>query len=309
MGSVRGPKMRRNIIFSREKAASAASVGTVLLVVIAVALTSVIGVFVFGLVKLPEESPKLDVVYTDLNDRWSVHINGVSQESPFNEFRVVAKKANGDYALYDDDRDATADALLVVGLEDLVSSSGGGTQNLPLVFVDVDADGRVSSGDLLLVHSTFIPANSLFMDSTRGFKTVGMAPHGIPLGSNLAIAASAETLPTSNIAPGDEVNLTIKHGSTVEATREGYVGASGDFIVDVYLEPTWHNGNHKAEFVVREGEVDEWSDIYMFKALAPDPPTPEEEEQYEALKHPLGTGDIIQVFHTPSNTVVLEFRL
>ena len=32
-------------------------------------------------------------------------------------------------------------------------------------------------------------------------------------------------------------------------------------------------------------------------------------EAYEALRYPLGQGNIVSLVHIPSNTVVLEFRL
>ena len=302
--------MKRRVFIRHEEEAVVASIGTVLLVAVVVSLMSVVGIFAYGLVDLPENPPNVDVVYTELNDKWSVHISRVSDEINFKEYRIYAKHADGMYVQYDPDRDAIADALLALGLEEILSGTGGAAQTSPIVYVDVDGDGKVSSGDVLVAHSNYVPSDTLFMDATRGHKLVGMAPHGIPLDSDLTIVANADTLATSAINPGDVVDITIKHGSTVEATRNGHASASGTYYTEVYLDPTWHNGNHDVDFTVRPGEVDEWSSHNIkIKTLDPDPPTPAEEEMYEGLSHPLVRGDIITLVHEPTGTVILEFRL
>ncbi len=302
--------MKRRIIIRHEEEAALASIATVLLVAIVVSLMTVVGMFAYGLVDFPEDPPNVDVVYTQFNDKWSIHVSKVSEEIDLTDYRLYARHPDGTYAQYDPDRDGTADALLAVGLEEILSGTGGSAQTSPIIFIDVDGDGKVSSGDVLIAHSNYVPSDTLFMDSTRGNKLVGIDPHGIPLDSDLSIVANAGTLATSAINPGDEVDVTIKHGGTVEATRNGYASASGTFHTLVYLDPAWHLGNHDVEFTVRPGEGDEWSSHNIkIKALGPDPPTPAEEEMYEMLSHPLKTGDVITLVHEPSGIVILEFRL
>jgi hypothetical protein len=306
--------MRRRVILKRgDEVAAAAAVGTILLVVITVAMIVVVGVFAFNLVKMPEQPPTMDVVYTHLNDRWSIHITDLSEEIPLDEFRLIAYHENGDFATYDPDGDAVADTLVVTNLADIATASGSGPQASPVVFVDTDGDGMVSIGDQFVVLAYYMPASNLFMDGNRGFKLVGEAPHGIPADSNLAVAASAVTLPGSNLAPGDTINLELKHGSTVEADIDGVVGAGGFFTVEIYIDPAWHRGNHKATFIVREGEVDEWPDPldppYQIKVLDEEAITPAQEEQYDQLMKPLLRGDTITLVHIGSNSVVLEFKL
>jgi hypothetical protein len=233
----------------------------------------------------------------------------VSTEEPISEFRLAVRGPDGNYVLYDEDRDGIADGLMSMDLDSVVSSSGGGPQISPIVFVDVDGDGKVSSGDALIATSNFLPGNSLFIDSTRGYKLVGMSPHGIPLDSELVIVATGTTLVASGLQPGDEVDLEIKHGSTVEATRNGFASASGAFVTDVYMDPAWHTGNHKAVFTVRPGEVDEWGAEVIFHSKPPEPLTEAEEEAYEMLKHPLESGQVVSLIHVPTNSVVIEYRL
>jgi hypothetical protein len=280
-----------------------------LLVVLVAAMMTVVGFFVFGIVKMPEDPPNVDVVYSQLNDRWSAHVSDVSTEEPIDEFRLAVRDPDGNYILYDEDRDGIADGLMSLKLNDVTSASGSGPQISPVVFIDVDGDGMVSSGDALIATSNFLPGNSLFIDSTRGYKMVGLSPNGIPLGSDLKIVATSTTLIASGLQPGDEVDLVIKHGSTVEATRHGYASAAGAFVTDVFMDPAWHNGNHKAEFTIRPGEVDEWTAEIIFHSKDPEPLTPEEEEAYEELKHPLGAGDVVSLIHIPTNAVVIEYRL
>jgi hypothetical protein len=147
------------------------------------------------------------------------------------------------------------------------------------------------------------------MDATRGNKRVGQSPHSIPMDSDLVIVMNRNTLPTSNINPGDEIDVVVKHGSTVEATRNGRASVSGDMVTSVYLDPAWHRGNHKVDFTIRPGAADEWSDQYKFHSEDPDPPTPEEAEAYDQLRYPLTTGNVVSLVHIPTNTVVLKFRL
>jgi hypothetical protein len=301
--------VRRRVILRDDELGSAASIGTVLLVVLVAAMMAIVSVFVFGLVKMPEDPPEVEVVYSQLGDRWSAHVSDVSTEEPISEFRLAVRGPDGNYILYDDDRDGIADGLMSMKLETVISGSGSGPQISPVVFIDVDGDGKVSSGDSLIATSNFLPGNSLLIDSTRGYKLVGLFPHWIPLDSELVIVATGTTLVASGLQPGDEVYLEIKHGSTVEATRHGYATAAGAFVTDVYMDPAWHTGNHKAEFTVRQGEVDEFTATVIFHSKAPEPLTAEEVEAYEELKHPLVSGDVVSLVHIPTNSVVIEYRL
>jgi hypothetical protein len=301
--------VRRRVLYSHDELAVAATVGTVLLVVIAVALAGVVGLFMFDVIRLPEDPPDVEVVYTHVGESWGVHVSDVSEEYQLSDFRLLAHHPDGNFVQYDPDGDAIANALMVVDLPAILAGSGSGPSNSPVVFLDVDGDGKVSAGDQLIAQGVYVPQHSALMDGTRGYKKVGLPPHGIPMGSDLFIAATPVTLVLSDLAPGDEVNVEIKHGSLVEATRNGHASASGTFTAEVYMDPAWHGGNHKAVFTVRPGEADEWTDTQIFHTKAPQPLTPEEEAQYEELKRPLRSGDVISLVHKPSNQVILEFIL
>ena len=301
--------MRRRVILVDDERGTAASIGTVLLVVLVAAMMAIVSVFVFGIVELPDDPPEVEVVYSQLNDRWSVHISDVSEERSFDEFRLAVRGPDGNYVMFDDDQDGVADNLMVMKLDSITTASGGGPQSAPVFYIDVDSDGSVSSGDVLVASANFLPGNSLLMDSTRGYKQVGLDPHGIPLDSDLVVVATGTTLIASGLQPGDEVDLEILHGGTVEASRHGFADVSGSFVTEVYMDPAWHTGNHKASFTIRQGEVDEFTDIIIFHSKAPEPLSADEIEAYENLKHPLETGDVVSLIHIPTNSVILEFTL
>lgn len=301
--------MRRRVLIHSDSRGTAASIGTVLLVALVAAMMTVVGLFVFDVIDVPEEPPEVDVVYSHLNGRWSAHVSSVSEERPLHEFRLAVRGEDGNYVLYDSDRDGTPDGLMSMKLDTIATASGGGPTMAPVIYVDVDGDGRVSSGDSLIATGTFLPGNSLLMDGSRGYKMVGLDPHGIPLGSNLVVVATGTTLVASGLQPGDEVDMEILHGGTVEATRTGNADAAGSFTTEVYMDPAWHTGNHKASFIIRPGAADEWTADIIFHSKAPEVITVEEAEQYEALKHPLGTGDAVVLIHIPTNTEVLSFTL
>jgi FlaG/FlaF family flagellin (archaellin) len=61
-GLIGGFAVRRKVILRRDEEGSAASIGTVLLVVLVAAMMAVVSVFVFGLVKMPEDPPNVEVV-------------------------------------------------------------------------------------------------------------------------------------------------------------------------------------------------------------------------------------------------------
>lgn len=301
--------MRRKLLYRSVTQAASAPIAISLMVAMVVALTSVVAVFVLGLVDLPEDPPTISVLYTDVNGRWTIHVEDVSEEFKFSDFKIVARHENGELVQYDPDGDSVPDRLLAVDLSDLVRSSGGGPQSAPISFVDVDGDGRVSSADIMVVQSIFIPDTNLLSDGTRAHKKVSLAPHGIPLDSDLVVVASSSTLAAANIKPGDAIKLEIKHGGNPEATRLGNAGAGGSFVSTVHLDPAWPRGNHKAVFTVRPGEVDQWDGEHLFKVVDPDPLTPAEEDFYELLERPLQTGDVVSLVYKPTNAVVLEFRL
>ncbi len=259
--------------------------------------------------QLPEDPPEVEVVYSQLNDRWSVHVSDVSDERPFKEFRLAVRDSTGNYVMFDDDRDGVADALMVMKLDNIATTTGGGPQTAPVFFIDVDGDGSVSGGDVMVATANYLPGNSLLLDGTRGYKLVGLDPHGIPLDSDLVVVATGTTLSASGLQPGDEIDLDILHGGTLEANRHGFADASGSFVTDVYMDPSWHTGNHKASFTVRPGEVDEWSADIIFHSKVPEPLTADEIEAYDSLKHPLETGDVVSLIHIPTNSVILEFSL
>ena len=301
--------MRRRVLLRDNGRAVAASIGTVLLVVLVAAMMTIVSVFLFGIVQLPEDPPEVEVVYSQLNDRWSVHVSDVNDERPMDEFRLAVRGTDGNYVMFDDDQDGVADGLMVMKLDTIASPSGAGPQSAPVLFIDVDEDGSVSGGDVLIATASFLPGNHLFSDGTRGYRMVGLNPHGIPLDSELVVVMTGTTLMASGLQPGDEVDLVLKHGATVEATRHGFADASGSFVTDIHMDPAWHTGNHKAFFTVRPGEVDEWSDMVMIHSRSPEPLTADEVDLYEGIKHPLVTGDVVSLIHIPTNSVVLEFSL
>ncbi|MCK5254028.1 MAG: hypothetical protein KAQ96_13805, partial [Thermoplasmata archaeon] len=123
--------MKRKIILSKDEGGTAAAIATVLLVVLVAAMMTIVSFFVFGIVKMPEEPPEVEVVYSHLNDRWSAHVSDVSTEKPIDEFRLAIRGPDGNFVLYDEDRDGIADGLMSMKLNTVVSSSGGGPQISP----------------------------------------------------------------------------------------------------------------------------------------------------------------------------------
>ncbi len=293
-----------------DRLAAAMGVGTILLVVIAVALTAVIGVFIFGLVSFPEEPPEVDVAYTKVNDRWAIHVNNAIGETPLNEFRVIARHSDGTIVSYDSDGDTAPDSLLALDLEDLVVASGDGVQTSPMVYIDTDGDGRIGAGDTFVAYRSFIPSTFPLMDSDRGYQMVGNDPHGLPRNSNLTILVTPTTIGYDDINPGDEVYIEIKRGSTIWYNTTGTFSSTSTFKTKVHVDPSWvKEGGYKAKITVRPGEADEWSGVYNFKVIDEDPMTPQEVEYYTSLSTPLRITDRISIIHEPSNTVILEFTL
>jgi FlaG/FlaF family flagellin (archaellin) len=285
-------------------------VGTILLVVIAVALIGVIGVFIFGLVSFPEEPPEVDVAYTKVNDRWAIHVNSAIGETPLNEFRVIARHSDGTIVSYDSDGDTAPDSLLALDLEDVVVASGDGVQTSPMVYIDTDEDGTIGPGDSFVAYRSFIPSVFPLMDATRGYHMVGNEPNELPIDSTLAVLVTPTTMGTDDINPGDAVYIEVKKGSTVWYNTTGTFSSTSTFMTKVHVDPSWQMaGGYKTTITVRPGEVDEWSGVYNFKVIEEDPLTPQEVEYYASVSTPLRVTDRISIIHEPSNTVILEFTL
>ncbi len=285
-------------------------VSSVMLVVITVVLASVTAFFVTGLARFPEPLPTLNNICSHVPGRWNIQITGVSERVPISEFRLIAVHADGTYVKYDTDADLVTDRRLVTGLDSLVAPSANWPSFSPLVFVDHDADGKISAGDFMTVFGLYFPLVAPLLDATRGYQEVDPAPGGIPRGSQLLVVASSTTLPGSNIDPGDAVRVTLDKGGPFEVTVEGVASACGIFVALVNVEPTWVPATYmQTTFTVRPRQVDEWTETIPFKVRMDEPVAPSDRERYDAVTRPLGSGDLIILVHIISNTIVLEVRL
>ncbi len=287
----------------------AASVGTSLIVVITVSLAVVVALFLTGLVKFPEDAPELDVTYSHVGGRWTVHFTKVSEELPLEEFRIIARHSNSSDVEYDSDADTVWDAQLSGDLSDYAVSSADGPQSSPLVFVDVDSDGMVSTGDILVAYGPYFAPVSAALDATRGYRDLAITAQDIPKGSWLALVGSAQTLGSADIHPGDAVRVDLMYGASLKEQVQGTVASSGIYVGHMYLDPALSTAIHTARFIVRPGEADEWHLDVPIHVHPADPLTAEEEEHYDGVINPLGDTDKIVVVHSPSNSVVLEFSL
>lgn len=302
-----GQSLRRPIRTFDEGAAPA--IGTILLVVITVAMISVIGLYLFTLVQIPEDPPEVKVNFSKLNNRWSASITQSRNPVPLHELRLMVKTEGGDFVTYDSDGDGVADSVMVHELDSLKVATGDGPQVTPIVFVDADGDDQITVGDSLVVYELFIFPVGPLMDADRGHKLVGPNPDGIPRNSTLKVLASHVTLGSTDIHPGDGIKVEIKRGATVVDTVTGNASTSGTFMKDVEVGANWSLGNYDAIFTIRPGEFDEWSSTYTFHVNMESPLTPTEIEEYHAINHPFDAGDIVSLVHVPSNSIVLEFRL
>jgi hypothetical protein len=306
---MRRPTVRLRTPLRGNDRGAAASIATVLLVVLVVAMISIVGLYVFTLVRIPDEPPDIKVSFSQLNDRWTVSITQSRTDVPFEKLRLVARTSGHDYIMFDSDGDGLKDAVMVADVDTIAVTSGDGPQLTPMVMVDVDGDGNLSVGDSIIVYEFYyFPAGTL-MDADRGYAYVGPNPDGIPRNSTLQVVASPLTLSNPDINPGDTVRVEIKHGAALMATVEGPASSSGTYIDDLEVLPGWGTGNYDAIFTIRPGEIDEWSQIYSFRVKAEAIITPAERDLYYNTTHPFEVDDIIQLIHIPSNQVVLEFRL
>jgi FlaG/FlaF family flagellin (archaellin) len=289
--------------------AVAVSIGTSLLVVITVAMAVIVALFMTGLVKFPESVPELDVTYSHVGGRWTVHFTKVSEELSLEEFKVIVRHSNSSEVEFDSDADTVWDEQLMGDLSDYAVSSADGPQSSPLVFVDVDTDGKVSTGDILVAYGPYFAPISATLDATRGYRDLAITAQDIPKGSWLALVASPDTLGSADIHPGDTVRVDLMRGGTLKQQVQGTVTSSGVYVGHMYLDPDLETAIHSASFFIRPGEVDEWHINVPVHVHPEDPLTSEEEEHYDNVINPLGDSDRIVVVHNPSNSVVLEFSL
>lgn len=302
-----GPRMRT---IRRSEAATISNVGTVLLVILTVAMISIVGAFIMGMAQFDKEAPTLGVVMTSQTDRMHAHISEVSESRPLSEFRLLARLNDGTLVIYDSDGDAVADKAMSVNLDELSVISASGPLKAPLVYVDSDQDGRVSSGDYLTFRHPFFPPLSPMIDVTHGYKIVEMAPRGIPRDTKMLIVASSDTVPGGEIEPGDLVRVTIAKGGTVYLEEEGRASSGGIWTTTVDIPMTWEPATFgQTKFTVRPGEVDEYTMDYPFKVMPSNPPSKAEQAYWEKLNNPVVDGTDIVLVHKPSNSIVLEFTV
>jgi hypothetical protein len=291
-------------------AAAISTIGTVLLVILTVAMISVVGAFIMGKAQLDNEPPTLGVVMTSETDRMHAHINEVSESRPLSEFRLLARLANETLVMYDSDGDAIGDAALAADLDELAVDSASGPLKAPLVYVDSDGDGKVTSGDYMTFRHPFFPPLAPMIDVTHGYKIVETAPSGIPRDTKMLVVASSDTLPGIEVRPGDVVRVTIAKGADVYYQTEGYASIGGVMTTTIDIPMTWSPATYGAtEFTVRPGEPDEITFAYPFKVLPENPPSKAELAYWERLNNPVVDGTDIVLVHKPSNTVVLEFTV
>jgi hypothetical protein len=302
-----GAVLRRPI--RRDVEGAAGSIGTSLLLVAVIAMISVIGVYVFTLVRMPEEPPDIKVSFHQLNDRWSASITYSGKEVPLKEIRLIVRDEYKEYVTYDSDGDGLKDAVLVGLASDVAVSSGDGPQTSPIVYVDADGDGNVTVGDSIVVYEFYYFPSGPLMDADRGYAMVGPNPNGIPRDSTLRMVASPVTLGNPDIDPGDTVRIELKHGAVTVNLFQGPASASGTYIEDWHIPVGAATGNYDAIFTIRPGEIDEWSQTRSFRVDGASVIGAAEAEEYYNTTHPFSVGDIVQMVHVPSNAVSLEFRL
>ena len=283
--------------------------GTILLLIITVALTSVLGLFLFGLVKMPEDPPSFDTVQTGLNGRWAIQFSGVSKEMKLSDFQFIGSHADGTYLQYDSDSDGVPDAPLALTLDKLADASSSGPTLFPAAFIDTNGDGKVDAGDTFIAYPSYMPQGGALQDASRGYKIVGLPPDDIPLDSDLVILVNPTTMGSPDVNPGDHIQIDLKHGAIVEATTVGVVGSNGAMTSTIHMDPSWFQGGYKAIVTVRPGELTQWDKDFQFKASAPAPITPAEKATYDQVGKAFSTGDIVTIVHKPSNMVVLTVQL
>jgi hypothetical protein len=292
-----------------EDRGAAASVGTVLLVVLVVAMVTVVGVYVFTIVRIPEAPPEIKVSFYQLNNRWSASITFSREPVPLQDLRLIARTEDMDFATYDSDGDGLKDAVMVGKAVDLTVTSGDGPQTTPMVFVDADNDGRLTVGDSIVVYEFYFYPVGPLMDADRGYATVGPNPNGIPRDSTLHMIASPLTLGNPDINFGDTVRVEIKRGASLESVHQGTASGSGTYTAQWDIPIGISTGGYDAYFIIRPGEGDEWIQTYSFRINNAEVITPSEADDYYNTTHPFSTGDLVELVHIPTNSVALQFPL
>jgi hypothetical protein len=299
--------MRRHSAMLRADATGIGSVSTVLMVVMVVAMMSIVGAYAMGLFKPEAPAPTLEVMSSVMTDSNYAHIRYASELRPLHEFRVMARLPDGTMVRYDSDGDAVADATMNAYLDNITVGSATDERLTPVVYVDMDGDGRVGPGDYFTFRDRFYPVLSPFIDMTRGYKMVGMAPSGVHRDSDMMVYASPSTLPGSDIEPGDTVRVTIGKGATVYYTAEGVASGNGVWTSTVHIPIDWVPATYGAtSFTVRPGEVDEWSTEYPIKVMPENPVSKADRAYWEYLNSPIVDGTTIVLVHRPSNEMVME---
>jgi len=304
-----GASLRSIWYIRKEDRAVSPVVGTVLLLIITASLTAVVGLYMFGLVKAPEDPPSFDTVQTGLNGRWAIQISGVSKELRLSDFQFIGSHANGTYLRYDSDSDGVPDAPLSLTLDKLATMSSSGPTLFPAAFIDTNGDGKVDVGDTCIAYPSYVPQGGALQDASRGYKKVGLPPDDIPLDSDLVILVNPTTMGSPLVHPGDEIQIELKHGSIVEATTTGVVGPNGAMISTIHMDPGWFQGNYKAIVTVGPVATPELQKEFQFKAKAPAPITPTDRATYDQVGKAFSTGDLVYIVHKPSNRVVLTVQL
>ncbi len=302
-----GIHLRRPL--ARDRSGAAASVGTVLLVVLTVAMVSVVGLYVFTIVRMPDEPPDIKVSFYNLNNRWSASITYSGEPVPLVELRLIVRTPESEYATYDSDGDGVRDAVLVGKASEMSVSSGDGPQLTPLVFVDADGDDRLTVGDSIVAYEFYYFPSGPIMDADRGYAYVGPNPNGIPRGSTLQVVASPITLGNPDISFGDTVRMEIWRGATFLDFVEGAASASGTYSTQWDVPIGLPMASYDARFIIRPGEMDEWMQTRSFHVYTESPITPAEEAGYYNTTHPFTVGYNVQLIHIPSNSVALDFDL
>ena len=302
-----GVALRRPI--RRDRSGAASSIGTVLLVVLVVAMVSVVGLYVFTVVRMPDEPPDIKVSFHNLNNRWSASITYSREPVSLSELRLIIRTETNDYATYDSDGDGLRDAVMVGKASELAVESGDGPQMTPLVFVDADGDDRLTVGDSIVVYEFYYFPSGALMDADRGYAYVGPTPDGIPRNSTLQVVASHLTLGNPDIHLGDTVRVEIKHGAPTVALLEGTASASGTYVDQWDVPVGALLGSYDANFIIRPGEIDEWSQVHSFRVNVEDPIDPADEAIYHSTTHPFTKGYQVEMVHIPSNSVALRFSL
>jgi hypothetical protein len=297
------------IAIGRDRTGAASSIGTVLLVVLVVAMVSVVGLYVFTIVRMPDEPPDIKVSYHQLNNRWSASITYSREPVPLEQLRLIVRTPDSDFATYDSDGDGVRDEVLVGKASEMSVASGDGPQTTPLVFVDSDGDDRLTVGDSIVAYEFYYYPSGPLLDADRGYAYVGPHPDGIPRGSTMQVVASPITLANPDIHLGDTVRVEIWYGAFFVDSVEGAASASGTFSDQWEVPVGLSTGGYHARFIIRPGEIDEWSQTHSFRVYHESSITAAEEADYYNTTHPFTVGYNVQLVHIPSNSVALDFDL